>query len=88
MTTATAPTTGPREYVVALTSPPEIKCPPWCVVPYQEHVDDLTAWEGLVIHWSDDRGPVLGAAGFAGAGGGGAAGAEDEAALGLSSGRR
>ena len=49
------PPAGPPEYVVAVTIPPPIKCPDWCTVSYEEHAQDLPAWEGRVIHWSADH---------------------------------
>ncbi|WP_148576074.1 hypothetical protein [Nocardioides caldifontis] len=41
-------------YVVAVTEPPTIVCPEWCVIPTSEHVAELSNHEGLVIHWSED----------------------------------
>ncbi|TYL55744.1 hypothetical protein FXB39_00605 [Nocardioides sp. BGMRC 2183] len=32
---------------------PTITCPSWCTVPYEDHLADLPAWEGFVIHRSD-----------------------------------
>lgn len=32
---------------------PEIVCPDWCTVSYDEHFGDLGEWEGIVIHRSD-----------------------------------
>lgn len=39
---------------VALSTLPQIVCPAWCVVPAEDHIADLQAWEGYVIHWSGD----------------------------------
>jgi hypothetical protein len=54
--TATPPATAPTEYIVAQTSPPDIVCPAWCNVPYDEHVAALNQLDGRCIHWSDDLG--------------------------------
>ena len=48
-------TTSSSTYVVATREPPTIVCPPWCVIPVEEHIADLPNWEGHVIHWSSDR---------------------------------
>ncbi len=31
---------------------PTIVCPDWCTIPTDEHLADLRAWEGSVIHHS------------------------------------
>lgn len=31
---------------------PTIVCPDWCTIPTEEHLADLRAWEGSVIHHS------------------------------------
>ena len=31
-----------------------VVCPSWCTVSQAEHLNDLPAWEGRVIHWSAD----------------------------------
>jgi hypothetical protein len=41
--------------IAVSTETPTIVCPPWCTIPYAEHVGDLPAWEGYVIHYSATR---------------------------------
>lgn len=31
---------------------PTIVCPPWCVDGYEQHLEELGAWDGFVIHHS------------------------------------
>lgn len=52
MTTATTtlPAKTPATYVVAVSTPPRIVCPSWCVVDQAEHVADLANMDGRVIH--------------------------------------
>jgi hypothetical protein len=44
--------------IAVSTETPTIVCPPWCTVPYADHVADLPNWEGYVIHYSAERGGV------------------------------
>lgn len=32
-----------------------VKCPPWCTEPQSEHLADLPAWEGRVLHLSAEQ---------------------------------
>lgn len=49
-----ATTAGPRPVLaVPPGARPEIVCPSWCTVPFEEHFADLGNWEGFVIHWSE-----------------------------------
>lgn len=42
--------------VIAVTEVPPILCPAWCTVTRKQHIDDLEALEGRVIHWGAERG--------------------------------
>jgi hypothetical protein len=44
--------------IAVSTETPTIVSPPWCTVPYAEHVGDLPTLEGYVIHHSATRGGV------------------------------
>jgi hypothetical protein len=39
-------------YIIASVEAPEITCPAWCVVPKEQHLDELAGLEGTAIHWS------------------------------------
>jgi hypothetical protein len=33
----------------------EVVCPPWCIEPQSEHLNELPAWEGRAIHHSAEQ---------------------------------
>lgn len=49
---------SPRIIALPPTAEPTIVCPAWCVVPKQDHINDLFGHEGFVIHWSADHDEV------------------------------
>ena len=47
---ATSGDTDAETWIIQVGKPPDIKCPPWCVIDAEQHRADLWDWEGLCIH--------------------------------------
>lgn len=48
--------TDPASYTVAMREAPQIICPPWCLFPKEQHLDELKTLEGFVVHIGDTVG--------------------------------